>query len=92
MFHQNAYKTNAVDTTAAGDTFMGYFAAGLTKNIPIKENLKTASAASAITVSRNGASPSIPLYHEVMNNINNMTEMNFNFDDVRHTGVEPDMV
>ena len=92
MFHQNAYKTNAVDTTAAGDTFMGYFAAGLTKNIPIKENLKTASAASAITVSRNGASPSIPLYHEVMNNINNMTEMNFNFDDVRHTGVEHDMV
>ncbi len=83
MFHQNAYKTNVVDTTAAGDTFMGYFAAGLTKNIPIRENLKTASAASAITVSRNGASPSIPLYHEVADNIKNMTEMNFNFDDVK---------
>ncbi len=48
-------KVKAVDTTAAGDTFCGYFLSGITKGREIPEILKTASAASAIAVSRNGA-------------------------------------
>ena len=59
------YKVKAVDTTAAGDTFCGYFLSGITKGREIPEILKTASAASAIAVSRNGAAPSIPEYDEV---------------------------
>ena len=58
-------KENVVDTTAAGDTFCGYFLSGITKGREIPEILKTASAASAIAVSRNGAAPSIPEYEEV---------------------------
>ena len=64
-FKQNIYKVKAVDTTAAGDTFCGYFLSGITKGREIPEILKTASAASAIAVSRNGAAPSIPEYDEV---------------------------
>ena len=48
-----------------GDTFCGYFLPGITKGREIPEILKTASAASAIAVSRNGAAPSIPEYEEV---------------------------
>ena len=64
-FKQEIYKVKAVDTTAAGDTFCGYFLSGLTKGKEIPEILKTASAASAIAVSRSGAAPSIPTYEEV---------------------------
>lgn len=64
---QKAYKVKAVDTTAAGDTFTGYFVAGISNENEIKEVLKTASIASAIAVSRNGAAPSIPDKNEVLN-------------------------
>ena len=64
-FKQEIYKVKAVDTTAAGDTFCGYFLSGLTKGKEIPEILKTASAASASAVSRSGAAPSIPTYEEV---------------------------
>ncbi len=63
--YQSAFKVTAVDTTAAGDTFTGYFAQGLSRGLPTKEILKKASAASAITVSRMGAAPSIPTEEEV---------------------------
>ena len=46
--YQPSFKAQAVDTTAAGDTFMGYFVAGLYNEMPIGEILKTASAASAM--------------------------------------------
>ena len=62
---QEIYKVKAVDTTAAGDTFCGYFLSGITKNMEMHEILKTASAASAIAVSKKGAAPSIPTYEEV---------------------------
>ena len=57
---QSAYKVNVVDTTSAGDTFLGYFVAELSKGTEYSQILKIASAASAITVSRKGAAPSIP--------------------------------
>lgn len=50
----------AVDTTAAGDTFTGYYIAGLMKGMEIPDILKMCSKALAIAVSRAGASPSIP--------------------------------
>lgn len=59
------FKVSTVDTTAAGDTFCGYFLAALCRNSPIETALKEASAASAIAVSRPSAAPSIPLYNEV---------------------------
>ncbi len=64
---QNAYKADPVDTTAAGDTFTGYFLAGLASGKSVAESMNDASKASAITVSRMGASSSIPYYDEVKN-------------------------
>ena len=63
---QPVFKVNAVDTTAAGDTFTGYFLAGLCDGLPIPEVLKMSAKASSIAVSRAGAVPSIPFREEVM--------------------------
>jgi len=63
---QSAYRVNAVDTTAAGDTFTGYFVAGVSNGEKMDETLRLASAASAIAVSRMGAAPSIPERGEVI--------------------------
>jgi ribokinase len=59
------FKVKTIDTTAAGDTFCGYFLACLTKGLQAEECLETASAASAITVSGKGAAPSIPTIDQV---------------------------
>ncbi len=68
---QPAYSVKAVDTTAAGDTFVGYYVAEISRGKEPCEAIKTACAASAITVSRKGAAPSIPEYDEVAGFINN---------------------
>ena len=65
-YFQPVFKVNAVDTTAAGDTFTGYFLAGLCEGLPIPEVLKMSAKASSIAVSRAGAVPSIPFREEVM--------------------------
>ena len=62
---QSAFEVDAVDTTAAGDTFLGYFLQGLLGNRAIEDVLRTASKASAIAVSRPGAAPSIPARAEL---------------------------
>ncbi len=62
---QGIYPVKAVDTTAAGDTFTGYFIAGIAAGDPIEKILDTAAKASAIAVSREGAAPSIPCKKEV---------------------------
>lgn len=65
---------NVVDTTAAGDTFVGYFAAafarhiantGLRASFDISQATRTATAAAAICVQRSGAMQSIPFGYEV---------------------------
>ncbi len=65
MIEQPAYKVEAVDTTAAGDTFIGYFISGLVRQLEMTEILKLASKASSITVTRKGSSSSIPTLDEV---------------------------
>ena len=54
-----------VDTTAAGDTFIGYYLACISKGVDDKEALETATKAAAITVSRKGAAVSVPTMDEL---------------------------
>lgn len=62
-----AFKTKAVDTTAAGDTFIGAMSTRLNKDLSnLEEAMTYGSAASSVTVSRAGAQPSIPLENEVL--------------------------
>jgi len=72
MFHNNtctekhdAFITEVVDTTAAGDTFTGYFIANFLDDKEIKDCLKIACLASSCAVSKKGASDSIPFLKEV---------------------------
>jgi len=60
-----AFKVEAVDTTAAGDTFCGAFAVALVEGKSLKEALQFASAAAAISVTRMGAQPSAPTRKEI---------------------------
>lgn len=65
-FEQPIFKVQAVDTTAAGDTFTGYFLAGLMDGMEIPDILKMSAKASSIAVTRPGAVQSIPYRKEVM--------------------------
>lgn len=64
-FSHGIYPVPVVDTTAAGDTFTGYFLAGITRGLSVPQSLELASKASSIAVTRHGAAPSIPLLREV---------------------------
>ena len=63
--YQEAFLVETVDTTAAGDTFTGYFLQGMTKGFPLKACMEQAAKASAICVSREGAAIAIPMRAEV---------------------------
>lgn len=65
MAFQEAFKVDAIDTTAAGDTFTGFFVASILKDKPVEEAMKIAAKAASIAVTRKGASVSIPLMGEV---------------------------
>lgn len=58
-------ETTVVDTTAAGDTFAGYFLAEFLQEGDVRRALETAAAASGISVSKKGAARSIPCREEV---------------------------
>lgn len=66
VFTQPAFRRQAVDTTAAGDTFTGYFLASLFTGETPQNAMKTASLAAAVAVTRHGAAPSIPARDEVL--------------------------
>lgn len=55
-----APRVRAVDTTAAGDTFVGALAVALGEGRPMPEALRWASAAAALSVQRHGAQDSMP--------------------------------
>lgn len=62
---QCAYPVKAVDTTGAGDTYMGYFVGCLAQGMRRQQAMQYASMASAISVTRPGAAVSIPQFEEV---------------------------
>ncbi len=64
-FEQPAVPCEAVDTTAAGDTFTGFFLAEYLRGGDAARALLTAAHASSIAVSRPGAAPSVPTLAEV---------------------------
>lgn len=72
--YQPAFNVEVVDTTAAGDTYTGYFVAEIAKGTPYTKALKLASAASAKAVTIKGAEPSIPFKSALLCEIVNMTE------------------
>lgn len=66
---QPSYKVDAVDTTAAGDTFLGYFLSQISQHTDIKKSLQIAAKAASIAVTRKGAASSIPTWQEVIETI-----------------------
>ncbi len=65
-FKHGIFEVKVVDTTAAGDTFLGYFIGSIFTGNSIEQSLKRATAASTYAVSRAGAFPSIPTIDEVL--------------------------
>ncbi len=63
--HLLAPKVQAVDTTAAGDTFVGGFAAALASGQSESGAIRFGQIAAALSVTRAGAQPSIPTLHDV---------------------------
>jgi len=66
QLRQQAVPVQAVDSTGAGDTYMGYFLAGRLSGMEIARAMRFASLAAAIAVSRPGASSSVPARDEVL--------------------------
>lgn len=66
--HFDAYKVNVVDTTAAGDSFLGGVVRMIADDKTIEEAIEFATKVSNITVTRKGAIDSIPTYNEVIDN------------------------
>ena len=64
-FFQPSFKVDAVDTTAAGDTFSGYFISGLAAGEDMPTALRRAAYAASVAVSRKGAADSIPVRDEI---------------------------
>lgn len=59
------FPVEAVDTTAAGDAYAGYLGAALANGRPLADAVRLATAAGALTVTKQGASPSLPMRAEV---------------------------
>jgi ribokinase len=66
-----AYEVTAVDTTAAGDSFIGAIAVAINEGKSLEEAIYFATAVGALTVTKEGAQSSLPLICEVETFINN---------------------
>jgi ribokinase len=66
----SAFPVHVVDTTAAGDCFVGALAVALCEDKPLFAAAEFASAAAALSVTRDGAQPSLPRRREVMEFLN----------------------
>jgi len=62
--HIPAFKIDVVDTTAAGDAFIGGFASALLRGVEIKEAVKYGNACGALAATKFGAQPSLPTKEE----------------------------
>lgn len=65
VVHVDIWPCEVVDTTAAGDTFTGFVLSGILRGMELGQALDMAACASSVTVSRAGASESIPTFSEV---------------------------
>ncbi len=63
--HETALPMQVVDTTAAGDTFVGSFAVAITEGKSVVDAVRFAKHAAALAVTKLGAQPSIPTRQEV---------------------------
>jgi ribokinase len=63
--HLRAPAVKAIDTTAAGDTFIGGFAAELARGSAVSAAIAFGQRAAALAVTREGAQPSIPQRSEI---------------------------
>lgn len=72
--HFKAFQVKAKDTTAAGDVFNGTLAVAVTNDIGLQDAITFASAAAAISVTKEGAQPSVPFRIEIDNFLNLNTE------------------
>jgi len=68
-----AFRVKGMDTTAAGDAFLGALATGLAENEPIREALKFANGAGALATTKLGAQPSLPSRQELSSFLKNHT-------------------
>jgi ribokinase len=59
------FEVEAIDTTAAGDVFNGALAVSLGEGRPLRESVRFANAAAAISVTRRGAQPSAPMRRQI---------------------------
>ncbi len=72
VIHQEAYRVEAVDTTAAGDTFTGFYLASILRGEKVNNALRIAAKASSITVTKEGAAKSIPTLEQVLESMKNV--------------------
>ncbi len=64
-YHQEAFPISVVDTVGTGDCFCGVFACSLSSGMPVKDALRRASAAAALSAGVRGAQTSMPTAAEV---------------------------
>ena len=64
--HVPGYKVDAVDTVAAGDSFNGALAFGIVEGQSLESTVRFANAVGALTVTKQGAIPSLPDFDEVV--------------------------
>ncbi|GMG00369.1 transferase activity, transferring phosphorus-containing groups protein [[Candida] boidinii] len=68
VFYQSSCKVaNVIDTTGAGDTFLGGVVSQLHNGNSMKDSIKFATVASSLVVQKKGAAESVPLHDEVLN-------------------------
>ncbi len=78
-FHIPAFQVNMIDSTAAGDAFIGGFAVGLINGHDLQHAMLHASAAGALAVTRQGAQTSLPDEKEVEDFLNSKSDEVANF-------------
>jgi ribokinase len=67
----DAFKVEAIDTTASGDVFNGTLAVGFLETEDLRKSIKKASAAAALSTTKIGAQTSIPTMEEIDNFLKN---------------------
>jgi ribokinase len=73
-YYQQAFPVNVVDTVGTGDCFCGVFACSLSFGMSVKESLRRASAAAALSATRRGAQTSMPSADEIYRFLSNTSK------------------